>query len=330
MRKKLLSLLLITALCFGVVLSAPVYVPDSVAEAASYTLTKPTIKAVKNVDDSYLKITWNDTKDAEKYYVYRATSKDGKYKKIATTTKTFYKDKKVKNNKRYYYKIRGINDDERSKLSGYKSGKITFDGEITLSDTSLTIGLGETVTVHVGTHGCDDYVVADFDEEWLEAEWYSTDSETMYELDITCHHVMSDSYSTEVKIYFQNHENIYSETIEITIEDPLLTNMHYPDYNNVPDLGLMLGINYNNKGSDASNTYYMYDYSTIQNAGFEIKNVIDGYSYLLTAGYGYTAGEVLANDYGGLTYFYYTTDRTVGIFNAPNAIPKVLMICISK
>ncbi|MGN0527706.1 MAG: hypothetical protein ACI4IE_01130, partial [Eubacterium sp.] len=37
--------------------------------------------------------------------VYRATSKNGKYTKVATTSKTSYTNSKLKSKKTYYYKV---------------------------------------------------------------------------------------------------------------------------------------------------------------------------------------------------------------------------------
>ena len=61
---------------------------------------------------------------AEKYYVYRATSKSGSYKHIGTTTKTrsdngyyFYEDTKASVGKTYYYKVKAATDDVKSSYS---------------------------------------------------------------------------------------------------------------------------------------------------------------------------------------------------------------------
>ena len=45
---------------------------------------------------------------ATKYYVYRATSKNGKYTKVATVTATTYRDSKAKKGKTYYYKVKAV------------------------------------------------------------------------------------------------------------------------------------------------------------------------------------------------------------------------------
>lgn len=71
--------------------------PDRIWSFASATVTK-----------SSTTLQWDKSDDAAGYEIYRATSKNGKYKLVKTiknrnTTK--YKDKSLKKNKSYYYKI---------------------------------------------------------------------------------------------------------------------------------------------------------------------------------------------------------------------------------
>ena len=56
-----------------------------------------------------IQIKWKKAAKADGYVIYRATFKNGTYKKIKTITKktkTSYTDKKVKVNKKYYYKVK--------------------------------------------------------------------------------------------------------------------------------------------------------------------------------------------------------------------------------
>ncbi|MDO4556401.1 MAG: Ig-like domain-containing protein, partial [Lachnospiraceae bacterium] len=75
------------------------------------TVTKLTIAAPKNVkavSASYnsMKLTWSKSTNATTYYIYRATSKSGKYSRIATAKTTNYTDKKLSPGKTYYYKLK--------------------------------------------------------------------------------------------------------------------------------------------------------------------------------------------------------------------------------
>ena len=66
--------------------------------------TTVSLKAKNNT----VSVSWKKTNGASGYYIYRATSKKGKYSKIKTITsgKTLkYIDKKVKSGKSYYYKV---------------------------------------------------------------------------------------------------------------------------------------------------------------------------------------------------------------------------------
>lgn len=103
--KRILSTALAVCLCISMI------------GVPAYGASKPTISSVKQVNYDTLKVDWNDT--ASKYTVYRATSKAGTYKKIATVSKSVYSDKKIKQNKTYYYKVKA-----GSKISAVKSGKI--------------------------------------------------------------------------------------------------------------------------------------------------------------------------------------------------------------
>ena len=68
-------------------------------------ISKPTNLKVKQSGKTTAKITWSKVEGATKYTVYRATSKNGKYKKIGTSKTTSYKDKNLKKGKKYYYKV---------------------------------------------------------------------------------------------------------------------------------------------------------------------------------------------------------------------------------
>lgn len=52
-----------------------------------------------------INMKWNKQKNAYGYEVYRATSKNGKYTKVKTTTSTTFKNSKLKSGKNYYYKV---------------------------------------------------------------------------------------------------------------------------------------------------------------------------------------------------------------------------------
>lgn len=95
----------------------------STSSQSSAALAKPVIK-VKASGVEVLKVSWDKVDGAETYYIYRAASKSGKYKKIASTSKRSYSDKKISQNKTYYYKVKAVRGDKSSKFSAVKSAKI--------------------------------------------------------------------------------------------------------------------------------------------------------------------------------------------------------------
>lgn len=88
-----------------------------------FLIVPPTTKITKvKKSGNSLVISWKKISSCDRYEIYRATSKKGKYKKIATIkgkSKISYKDKKAKKGKKYYYKVKAC-----KKVSGtlYKSG----------------------------------------------------------------------------------------------------------------------------------------------------------------------------------------------------------------
>ena len=87
-------------------------------------LAKPVVTIKLKSGDPQL--TWKKVEGATKYYVYRATSKNGEYTRVKTTkTATSFKDTGVKAGKTYYYKVKAVhsNTDANSAYSSVKSIK---------------------------------------------------------------------------------------------------------------------------------------------------------------------------------------------------------------
>lgn len=68
--------------------------------------TAPSKISVTKASSKSSKITWSSVSGATKYEIYRATSKTGTYKLVATTTSTNYKNTGLTKGKTYYYKVR--------------------------------------------------------------------------------------------------------------------------------------------------------------------------------------------------------------------------------
>ena len=69
-------------------------------------LARPDVTA--KLSSGKVKLTWGKISGATEYKVYRATSKDGTYKLVKTTTSASYTDKNVTSGKTYYYKVKAI------------------------------------------------------------------------------------------------------------------------------------------------------------------------------------------------------------------------------
>ena len=106
--------------------------PSTSSTKKPATVKKPSATKITSIKAGKRKATvrWKKASNATGYYVYRATSLRGKYKKVATVTgRTYYTDKKsLKSRKNYYYKIVSIRKSGskvlKSKASGYKRVKI--------------------------------------------------------------------------------------------------------------------------------------------------------------------------------------------------------------
>ncbi len=127
MKRKLFVIFTALAVCFAAAaydFTPTGVTPDTEAVACAASIKSPAIKVTSSGYEG-LKISWEKVSGASKYYVYRATSKTGKYNKIISTAKTSYTDKKIDQNRTYYYKVKAIGKNSTSSYSSCKSGKIT-------------------------------------------------------------------------------------------------------------------------------------------------------------------------------------------------------------
>jgi hypothetical protein len=89
-------------------------------------LSLPTdLKAINNNYKS-IKLTWSSVNGVNSYNIYRSTSENGTYKKIATISKNSYVDKAVTKAKSYYYKIEVLHKDtDGTVLSGIRTPDVS-------------------------------------------------------------------------------------------------------------------------------------------------------------------------------------------------------------
>ena len=97
-------------------------IPSQEVKAARKKPAKVTKLKVTNVDYDTLKITWKKVASAKKYEVYRAISKNGKYKKIKTISAKKYTNKGLTTGTKYFYKVRARKGSKKGTFSAKKSG----------------------------------------------------------------------------------------------------------------------------------------------------------------------------------------------------------------
>lgn len=106
----------ILSLFLAVIVMITAVVPITAFAEAS-VLDAPELKSYCNLTSDPV-LYWKKVKKATCYRVYRSDSKDGKYKKIATTDKLNFTDKKANVKKTYYYKVRSINNADKKVVVG--------------------------------------------------------------------------------------------------------------------------------------------------------------------------------------------------------------------
>ncbi len=79
----------------------------STVDKRTCDLARPNV-SVKSKASKQITLSWKKVSGAKKYTVYRATSKNGKYTKVITTTKTSYTNKNRVSGKYYYYKVKAV------------------------------------------------------------------------------------------------------------------------------------------------------------------------------------------------------------------------------
>lgn len=125
-----------------------VRITSGYSETASFRALKQVkISSVKSTANDYLMLKWNKVAGATKYRIFRASSKNGSYKKIAIVpgkgaSGMTYTDKSVIPGKTYYYRIQAYSE-ERGLISAGSGSK----SEVKSASTLYAI-MGETdVTV---------------------------------------------------------------------------------------------------------------------------------------------------------------------------------------
>lgn len=89
---------------------------------AKLVLKKPKVKSTTTYNS--VKLSWKAVKGSGGYQVYRATKKNGKYKKVKTTKSKSWTNKKLTTGKSYYYKVRAYKKQSGKTVYGSFSKKV--------------------------------------------------------------------------------------------------------------------------------------------------------------------------------------------------------------
>ncbi|MDO4383444.1 MAG: CAP domain-containing protein [Eubacteriales bacterium] len=95
----------------------PLSMETGSVSAATKKPSKVTLTSVSSAGSTSISIKWKKAKNAKKYQVYRATSKNGKYERVVTTKSRSYVNKKLKTGKKYYFKVRALNGKKKGAFS---------------------------------------------------------------------------------------------------------------------------------------------------------------------------------------------------------------------
>lgn len=123
------------------------------------TSAKPTAVKAKSASVTSVKVSWKKVKDATGYQVYRAASKNGKYKKVKTTSAASFTDKKLKTGKAYYYKVRAYKKEDGSVYYGAYSAKVKAVPKPAAAVLKLKAGKGTVKASWKKVSGADGYQV---------------------------------------------------------------------------------------------------------------------------------------------------------------------------
>lgn len=119
-RRRVLCRVIVMTIAFIVGCSMILGASTVKASAASKTPSKVTIYSYKSINYNTVVVKWRIVKGAKKYEVYRATSKNGKYKKVKTTTAKSFTNTGLTTGKNYYYKVRAVSKSGNKGKFSYK------------------------------------------------------------------------------------------------------------------------------------------------------------------------------------------------------------------
>ena len=133
----------------------------SAAVSRTCDLAQPTnLKVTPKADTGKPYLTWDAVDGADRYEIWRATSKTGTYTKTYTTTKTSYNNTGAVANKTYYYKVRAVMDESSYASSAYSTVKsITCDCAAPVISITVKADSGKPYLTWKAVSGAEKYEI---------------------------------------------------------------------------------------------------------------------------------------------------------------------------
>ena len=120
-------------------------------------LAQPVVTITNVASSGKIKLTWEEVEGATEYKVYRATSKDGTYTLMKTTTSTSYTNTSAEAGKAYYYKVRAIHSNSAAN-SAY-SAIVSRTCDLARPDVTVKLSSGKVKVTWDKVSGATEYKV---------------------------------------------------------------------------------------------------------------------------------------------------------------------------
>ena len=118
----------------------------------------PTVKGGNEASTGYVKLSWNKVYGASKYEIWRATSKNGTYTKLYTTSYTSYRNTTSKAGRTYYYKVKAIAERTSYANSAFSS-VVSRTCDCARPNVKISLSNGDPRLTWSAVSGADKYII---------------------------------------------------------------------------------------------------------------------------------------------------------------------------
>lgn len=128
------------------------------AQVTVYPAVPASVKA-KAVGVTSIKVSWKKASGVSGYEVYRASSENGRYEKVKTTTASVFVNNNLKTGKTYYYKIKAYKTVDGKKYYSAFSKKVNAKAVPAVPVVKLTAGKSSMKVSWKKVSGADGYQI---------------------------------------------------------------------------------------------------------------------------------------------------------------------------